>query len=115
MFSSIEELHSGLQLRYGSFQEELPEQKMAFRYLTGNEKVLELGGNIGRNSLVIASILNKYSKGNDKNLVVMESCNDSFNKLNENRDINNLNLLIPKNKDAYCSLECVNKFLKKKL
>ncbi len=94
MFSSIEELHSGLQLRYGSFQEELPEQKMAFRYLTGNEKVLELGGNIGRNSLVIASILNKYSKGNDKNLVVMESCNDSFNKLNENRDINNLNFNI---------------------
>lgn len=94
MFSSIEELHSGLQLRYGSFQDELPEQKMAFRYLTGNEKVLELGGNIGRNSLVIASILNKYSKGNDKNLVVMETCNDSFNKLNENRDINNLNFHI---------------------
>lgn len=94
MFSSIEELHSGLQLRYGSFQDELPEQKMAFRYLTGNEKVLELGGNIGRNSLVIASILNKYSKGNDKNLVVMETCNDSFNKLNENRDINNLNFNI---------------------
>ncbi len=94
MFSSIEEVHSGLQLRYGSFQEELPEQKMAFRYLTGNEKVLELGGNIGRNSLVIASILNKYSKGNDKNLVVMESCNNISSQLNENKIINNLNFYI---------------------
>jgi len=94
MFSNIEELHSGLQLKYGSFQEELPEQKMAFRYLTGNEKVLELGGNIGRNSLVIASILNKYSDGNDKNLVVMESCNNISSQLNENRDINNLNFNI---------------------
>jgi hypothetical protein len=30
---------------------------MVCRYLTGNEKVLELGGNIERNSLVIAYIL----------------------------------------------------------
>ena len=34
---------------------------MAVRYLTGNEKVLEFGGNIGRNSLVIAHILNNNS------------------------------------------------------
>ena len=56
-------IHSKLKLNYGSFYEELPEQKMAVRYLTGNEKVLEIGGNIGRNSLIIASILN--SNNND--------------------------------------------------
>jgi predicted O-methyltransferase YrrM len=36
------------------------------KYLDSNSKVLELGGNIGRVSLIIASILN-----NDKNLVVI--------------------------------------------
>jgi hypothetical protein len=42
MFSTIEEIHSRLKLKYGSFQDELPEQKMAFRYLIGNEKVLQI-------------------------------------------------------------------------
>ena len=46
-------IHSSLKLNYGSFNDELPEQKMSVRYLTGNEKVLEIGGNIGRNSLII--------------------------------------------------------------
>lgn len=94
MFSSIEEVHSRLKLKYGSFQDELPEQKMSLRYLTGNEKVLEIGGNIGRNSLIIASILNEYLNGNDKNLVVLESCNNIFNLLYENKIINNFNFNI---------------------
>ena len=41
---------------------------MVVRYLKGNERVLEIGGNIGRNSLVISSILGK----NSENLVVLE-------------------------------------------
>jgi hypothetical protein len=45
-------------------------------------------------ALVIASILNKYSNGNDKNLVVLESCNNNYCKLNENKVINNLNFHI---------------------
>ena len=64
------------------FYDELPEQKMAVRFLTGNEKVLEIGGNIGRNSLVIASIVN--------NLVTLESDPNIANQLRENRDVNNL-------------------------
>jgi len=79
------ELQNKLELRYGSFNEELPEQKMSVRYLTGCEKVLEIGGNIGRNSLIIASIL-----GNSSNLVSLESDSDIANQLRENRDINNL-------------------------
>ena len=65
--------------------EELPEQRMAVRYLTGTEKVLELGGNIGRNSLVIASILQ-----DSQNLVTLESNHNIANQLRENRYINNL-------------------------
>jgi FkbM family methyltransferase len=89
--NKINEIHSKLQFRYGNIKEELPEQKMAIKYLTGNEKVLEIGGNIGRNSLVIASILGEK---NNNNLVVLESDPNIANQLKENRDINNMNFHI---------------------
>ena len=85
----INEIHSSLQLRHGYFDGELPEQKMAVRYLTGKEKVLEIGGNIGRNSLVISYILE-----NSSNLVALESDLEISQQLIENRDINNLNFHI---------------------
>jgi len=87
----INVLHSNLKLNHGSFQEELPEQLITFKYLKGTEKILEIGGNIGRNSLIIASILQKY---NNNNFVVLESNYDIFLKLKENRDINNFNFFI---------------------
>lgn len=82
-------IHSKLNIRYGSFNEELPEQRMAVRYLTGDERVLEIGGNIGRNSLVIASILK-----NSQNLVALESDVNIAAQLTENRNLNNLNFHI---------------------
>jgi FkbM family methyltransferase len=82
-------IHSKLNIRYGSFYEELPEQRMAVRYLTGDERVLEIGGNIGRNSLVIASILK-----NSQNLVALESDVNIAAQLTENRNLNNLNFHI---------------------
>jgi FkbM family methyltransferase len=81
----LTEIHSKLHMKHGSLNEELPEQKMAVRYLTGNEKVLEIGGNKGRNSMVIASILQ-----NDTNLVTLECDSDIAIQLTENRDLNNL-------------------------
>jgi FkbM family methyltransferase len=83
--SKIKNIHSKLKIKYGNLNEELPEQKMVVRYLTGNEKVLEIGGNIGRNSLVIASILKDSS-----NLVTLESDVGIAKQLTENRDLNNL-------------------------
>ena len=85
----ISNIHSKLKIKYGSFNEELPEQKMVVRYLTGKEKVLEIGGNIGRNSIVIASILE-----NQKNLVTLESNPDIAKQLHENKDLNNYNFNI---------------------
>ena len=76
-------IHSTLQIKHGSLQDEIPEQKMVVRYLTGNEKVLEIGGNIGRNTLVIASIV--------KNMVTLECDSEIANQLIENRDLNNFN------------------------
>ena len=84
--TKIDSIHSSLQLKYGNFQEELPEQKMVVRFLTGNEKVLEIGGNIGRNSLVIASIV--------KDLVVLETDPNIAAQLTENRDLNHFSFPI---------------------
>lgn len=84
--NKINDLHSKLTLHHGSFKEELPEQEMVVRYLTGNEKVLEIGGNIGRNSLIIGSIL-----GNNKNNFVTLECDQGIAKqLIHNRDVNNM-------------------------
>jgi len=85
----IIQIHSTLNINYGSFYHELPEQKMAIKYLHGNEKVLEIGGNIGRNSLVISRILQ-----NPRDLVVLESDTDIAKQLLENRNINNLDFII---------------------
>jgi len=82
-------LHSKLKINYGSLKDEVPEQKMVVQYLTGNEKVLEIGGNIGRNSLVIASILSDSS-----NLVTLESDELIAIQLLQNKLLNNLNFHI---------------------
>tara|TARA_E500000331_G_scaffold328318_1_gene347977 strand:+ start:431 stop:1165 length:735 start_codon:yes stop_codon:yes gene_type:complete len=81
--------HKSLNLNYGSFAQELPEQILALMFLKGDEKVLEIGGNIGRNSLIISSILN-----NSSNLVVVESDKDIAKQLQENKNINNFNFQI---------------------
>ena len=80
-----------LKLDFGSFLEEYPEQAMAVRYLTGNEKVLEIGGNIGRNSLIIASILN--SNNNDM-FVSLECDTDISIQLEHNKNKNNLKFFV---------------------
>ena len=56
---------------------------MVVRHLTGSEKVLEIGSNIGRNSLIIASIID------NNNFLTLESDTTIFNQLNENKNINN--------------------------
>ncbi len=83
--TKIQEMHYNLFFKYGYLTDALSEQKMAFRFLTGNETVLEIGGNVGRNSVMIASLLN-----NQSNLVVLECDLNSATKLRENRDVNGL-------------------------
>jgi len=81
----LSEIHSTLTLHHGSLNDELPEQRMVLTYFTGNEKVLEIGGNIGRNSLLIGHIL---KQSNNNNFVTLESNNGIVKQLIENRDIN---------------------------
>ena len=70
-------------------KEELPEQEMACQFLNGDETVLEIGGNIGRNSLVIASILKDTT-----NLLTLESSESIGKELIDNREKSELNFHI---------------------
>lgn len=79
----LEVLHQTLNIQFGSIKDEYPEQLMTMKYLDEDSVVLEIGGNIGRNSCVISSLLN-----DDKNLVVLESHPDIVKQLESNRDIN---------------------------
>ena len=87
----LREIHSTLTMVHGSMTQEFPEQGMAMRFLTGKEKVLEIGANVGRNSLLIHSILAK--KGNT-NFVTLESDSMIADQLKENRDANHMNFKI---------------------
>ena len=84
-------IQSQLKLDYGSFNEEYPEQMMVTRYLTGKENVLEIGGNIGRNTMVISYIL---AQQHNYNFVSLECDPNIANQLSHNKDINGLNFHI---------------------
>lgn len=79
----INGLHKYISLDYGDIKWELPEQYMAIRYIKETDTVLEIGGNIGRNSCIIASILN-----DDKRLLSLECHPDIVKQLIHNRDKN---------------------------
>jgi len=80
----IKMLHQHLKIENGIFEDELPEQILSTQYIKDDAKVLELGGNIGRNSLIISTILN-----NPRNHVVLESNPTIVPLLQHNLKINN--------------------------
>lgn len=82
----LQKIQSLLKLDYGSFKEEYPEQLMSVSYIKKDAKVLEIGSNIGRNSLVIGMILE-----DEKNFVTVECDEKSYKILCSNRDMNKLN------------------------
>ena len=79
----LAELHRQLRLVHGSFLDEYPEQLMAAQFIPPDARVLEIGGNIGRNSCVIAALLDDSS-----NLVVLECDATAAQQLRDNRDAN---------------------------
>jgi len=87
-------IHDKLNIKHGTFMEEDVEQKLAVSYITGNEKILEIGGNIGRVAMVVSYILNMY---NNINFVSMECNTEIAGQLIENRDNNNLKFQIETN------------------
>ncbi len=81
--------HSQLRLTGGDITHEWREQSMAVNFLKPDARVLELGSNIGRNTLLIACILE-----DPRNLVTVE-CNPFFVELlRNNRFANRLDFHI---------------------
>jgi FkbM family methyltransferase len=82
--SKLNDIHSSLKFQGGSLLDEYPEQVMAVKYIQPDAKVLEIGANIGRNTLVIASMLNDSS-----NLTTLECDPESYSLLLKNINLNN--------------------------
>ena len=87
----LKKIHKNYELLQKSekWSAELPEQLLALKYIKENDKVLELGGHIGRNSIVISTILN-----NPKNLVTLEPNHEFYRELEKNIVHNNININI---------------------
>jgi predicted O-methyltransferase YrrM len=79
------EIHQSIILIGGSMKSEFQEQKLAMEYIEPAAKVLELGSNIGINSIIISKILDS-----DKNLVTLECDLSHIETLTKNRDTNGL-------------------------
>jgi hypothetical protein len=85
----LQTIHSQIRLVHGQKTEELEEQVMAALFIEPHCTVLELGGNVGRNSCTIGALLDDSSR-----LVVVETAEDSVAKLTENRDANQMHFHI---------------------
>jgi FkbM family methyltransferase len=85
----LSNIHNKISLLYGSMNEELVEQQLSCKYIKESNVVLEIGGNMGRNALVISNILEK-----DNNLVTLEPNKFFYEKLIKNRNNNNKNFIV---------------------
>lgn len=101
---NLAKIQSLLKIKHGSFNEEIVEQTMASMFLKPTDVVLELGSNIGRNSLVVASILNSSS-----NLVTLEMDSEFATKCEENKVLNGFNFHLVNAALSYIPLYCQNK------
>lgn len=74
---------------YSISDPEWEEQLMAMTYLDPKDRVLELGSNYGKNTCLIASLLE-----NDRNLITLETCQDYIPGLEYNRNCNHFQFQI---------------------
>ena len=81
--TALERIHTRLDFKHGLLSDELEEQRMSIAHINPTDRVLELGGNVGRNSCIIASLLDDSS-----NLLVLESNESTAALLADNRDAN---------------------------
>lgn len=76
-------IHEHLHFLGGSLQDEGPEQEMAIEFLQPEDRVLELGSNVGRNTMIISALLR-----DSKNLVTLETDPNACRVLEQNRGLN---------------------------
>lgn len=84
--TELEEIHKNIEFRHGSLNDEYNEQLMVLNNLKGNEKILEIGGNIGRVSMIVSKLLQ-----DDSHYVILESDEKSATQLMDNKILNNCN------------------------
>ena len=96
----LEKIHKLIQFNYGSMRDEYPEQTLIVNNIKGDEKILEIGTNIGRCSMIIATLIN-----DQKNFVTMEFDEDAIKKCEHNKDINNFKFIIEKSALSKTKLE----------
>lgn len=85
----LKKIHKSLLLSGGSLSEEYPQQLHIAEFISQDAKVLQLGANIGRNSLIIASLLQ-----DDRNLVAVECNAVKANILECNKHNNQFNFYV---------------------
>eukprot|EP01117_Protostelium_nocturnum_P012593 TRINITY_DN4634_c0_g3_i1.p2 TRINITY_DN4634_c0_g3~~TRINITY_DN4634_c0_g3_i1.p2 ORF type:complete len:329 (+),score=88.54 TRINITY_DN4634_c0_g3_i1:127-1113(+) len=83
---NLANIHENIQFEGGSQYDEYPEQLMIMNYVKPNNKVLEIGSNIGRATLIIATIL---GKNQSDSFVTMECDPGTCNQLHANLVLNN--------------------------
>lgn len=93
----LKNIHNFLNIKHGDKFEEGVEQLMCIKYVNRNDKVLEIGGNIGRVSCILSCIL----LDEDKQLVVLEPNKDYIPQLDDNRIGNNFNFNIESSAMSY--------------
>ena len=95
----LETIHRNLKFIGGNIRDEYPEQLMVVSFLRQDAKVLELGSNIGRNTLAIATILS-----DQKNLVTLECDPNTCKTLRKNMEINQYDFHIEESALSYRNL-----------
>lgn len=85
----LQQIHNQLKFDFGHIRDEYPEQLLATQFLNGDETILELGANIGRNTLVMDHITGKRGK-----VVTLECDVTTAAQLDHNKFINNATFLI---------------------
>lgn len=87
--TKLQEIHNQLKFDFGNIRDEYPEQVLATQFLTGDEMILELGANIGRNTLVMDYITGKRGR-----VVTLECDINTTKQLVHNKIINDATFLV---------------------
>ncbi len=85
----VKHIHQNVKFMGGPIFDEVPEQRMVVQFLNPKSKVLELGSNIGRNTIIISTILE-----DENNLVTLETDPRTAKILDVNRRTNFMNFKI---------------------
>lgn len=90
--NTVEKLHnlrSQLKLNFGTWNDEMKEQRISVSLINPKSSVLQISTNAGKNSLIIASLLNSSEQ-----LIVMEPVKTMASNLESLRELNKLKFKI---------------------